>query len=251
MAREILKRSIGDRREKLAAIQSHIDARGTKVVYRILASIGIKDRTLRNWLADPEKIESSTLASTNILDQALSALSESVPMSHTDYYRYTLSQMNLKEGTQQTLQDYEGAYEILHNIRPEALKFDALHIKIEDSNFPLFIINAFTEGQKRVTAEGFVFLQGDYLIMHSASEYIQMFLTITKGVNPTKDILTGVINVYDKVRNYTYVSGVAMCHELYRAAKMKNARSPEDRARVNEALEKEIRAKVVDLFARL
>ncbi|CAN7636707.1 hypothetical protein LJR234_005065 [Mesorhizobium amorphae] len=248
-SRQKLKHQTYGPKDKLDALKAHIEARGRNTVQKILDSVGLKRRTVTNWLNGSVNVETAYLGGQ--LDQALEALTATIPLQHPDYYRYALGQMMQTVQSQDSLRDYDGKYQVVHNIPAADLKFSNLTIKYDvNSPFPLFIVVAFLKGKRRAIAQGFAFLQGDYIIMSSASEYINAFLVIRKTVNVKRDIFTGVIHILDRLNNYTYSSSMSLCHEAYQESRLEGLVGAELEAR-KVALDRELHRYLEQFYVRL
>ncbi|TPM21602.1 hypothetical protein [Mesorhizobium sp. B2-3-5] len=211
--------------DKLQEIQKHIAAQGTSHVYAILKSVGIQPRTFRNWIHDPKAAEDATLVKLGLLDRALDKLPRLDQIEYINNYRFSLQEMKEDEKSQSMIKRFSGKYDVFHRMADPNLSLRKIRIVVSDTPFfPIFLANVFTGGERR-QADGFVFHQGDYIVMSGLSEYINSFFIFRTVVSVANDLLEGLITIQEKSENLSYTSSAVLRHST-------NGCSDEDARRV-------------------
>lgn len=193
---------------KLALMKRYLVYGRTKELYA--AADGIcTEHTLRNWLNDPVQAANSPLVKNGALDKIIERLYTAEPVDYLQNYRFSLSEMRVKEESQVEVKRYLGNYAVFSNIPSNKVAIERIKIRVNQPFMPLFNLRASVEGLYR-HCDGFMFHSGSRLFLTGLAEYINAFLVLVPVVNPTRDVIKGVMTLEDRMGHQCFISSVAL-----------------------------------------
>jgi hypothetical protein len=201
-------------KEKIARLREYKERGKRAEVIEAFALYKVTERTLDEWLADPNP--NARYVKNGTFDKILRHLPDLKIAEHVRSYRLALSERGLDEATQQPIAKYNGMYEIVSNIDKSVIDLWSMRILFtEDISFPVFklrakFIDKNTGRSKTRICDGYIILDGQRLIFTGIGEYFVAVIWARAAVNPSEDPMLCTINIEDRNSGHVYTTSGAI-----------------------------------------
>lgn len=209
---------------QIELLQKYLNSGRSRELYAAIRGV-CTERTLRNWLSNPQSAEKAPLVRNGALDRIIATLHEKDPISYFDNYRFSLGEMRASADSQYGLTRYVGTYQFYSNIPEELLVINQLRIRVFEPFIPVFSFRMLSENIYR-KCDGFIFDSGGKIFFTGLAEYVNTSIVVAPVVNPSKDIVRGIITIQNKMSQQCYVSSCILIHSsAYRASATESYRN--------------------------
>ncbi|PDT16089.1 hypothetical protein CO670_15010 [Rhizobium sp. J15] len=206
---------------QIELLQKYLASGRSRELYSAIKGV-CTERTLRNWLSNPQNAEKAPLVKNGALDRIIATLHEKDSISYYDNYRFSLGEMRAGEDTQYGLTRYVGTYQFYSNIPAALLGLNQIRIKIVEPFIPVFSFRMLSDNVYR-KCDGFIFDSGGKIFFTGLAEYVNTSIVIAPVVNPTKDNIRGIITIQNKMTQQCFVSSCLLIHSnAYRPSETEN-----------------------------